>query len=349
MKPVELDGYRRTVNGVRGRTGPPTRSSRRAPCSIRSRAMRVDVRRAEYEDTGRFDEEVTSRSTCMRPSSTCTTTARARCRSAGPRPPPAASRRHGWRDHRETSRCRRERHRLQRSRTPNSWARKARRFAPTSRPRDLGQRSSAWATPRRRAVEGTRSPRTAARTARTGARPAARAREPHAPRSTSWRAAGRCRTSWNSPPACPARHHRAGLRRERTGKEFVVRLIHDQSPRAAAPFVSINCAALTETLLESGAVRPRAGAFTGAVRDKAGLFEVAGEGTIFLDEIGGGRPDGAGQAASRPAGARDPPRRRRAHHQGERPRGGGHQPRPSRRTSTPARSAKTSTSPWVPS
>jgi len=71
-----------------------------------------------------------------------------------------------------------------------------------------------------------------------------------------------------------------------TGKEFIVKMIHEHSSRSRGSLVSINCAALTETLLESELFGHVRGAFTGAVRDKPGLFEIASAGTLFLDEIG---------------------------------------------------------------
>ena len=71
-----------------------------------------------------------------------------------------------------------------------------------------------------------------------------------------------------------------------TGKELVARAIHENSLRAQAPFITINCGAFPETLLESELFGYRKGSFTGANENRQGLFQAAHDGTLFMDEIG---------------------------------------------------------------
>jgi two-component system response regulator HydG len=71
-----------------------------------------------------------------------------------------------------------------------------------------------------------------------------------------------------------------------SGKERIARLVHDESTRAAGPFIAVNCGAIAETLLEAELFGHARGAFTGATQDRPGLFEAAHNGTLLLDEVG---------------------------------------------------------------
>ena len=117
-------------------------------------------------------------------------------------------------------------------------------------------------------------------------------------RWSAWRATSRSR--WGSSPRAPRCGELVDLARRvakvdstvlitgesGSGKERIARLVHEESTRAAGPFIAVNCGAITETLLESELFGHARGAFTGATQDRPGLFEAANGGTLLLDEVG---------------------------------------------------------------
>jgi len=115
-----------------------------------------------------------------------------------------------------------------------------------------------------------------------------------------------------------------------TGKEVVARYVHNRSNRARAPFISVNCAAIPENLLESELFGHEKGAFTGAVARRIGKFEEATGGTLLLDEISEMDVPPAGQAAARHPGTRDRPRRRHTAGAGRHPHHRDLEPQPGR-------------------
>jgi DNA-binding NtrC family response regulator len=117
------------------------------------------------------------------------------------------------------------------------------------------------------------------------------------PRRTAARAAGNLREMIGTSPkmmhlralvdrVAPSDARVLILGENGTGKELVARMLHQQSRRAAAPFVEINCAAIPSELIESELFGHEKGAFTSAIKQRKGKFEQAAGGTLFLDEIG---------------------------------------------------------------
>ena len=110
-----------------------------------------------------------------------------------------------------------------------------------------------------------------------------------------------------------------------TGKELLARRLHHLSPRAASPYISVNCAAVPIDMWEAEFFGHRKGAFTGAASERDGLFVLADRGTLFLDEVAAAPLADPGQAPARPAGRRVQPPGRRTAHPGGRSGSGRHQ------------------------
>jgi hypothetical protein len=128
-----------------------------------------------------------------------------------------------------------------------------------------------------------------------------------------------------------------------TGKELIAREIHRRSPRAEGPFVTINCGAIPENLIESELFGHVKGAFTGAIASRPGKFQVADGGHALPRRDRGAPAQPPGEALARPPGARGLPRRRLEAGEGRHPHRGGDEPQPRGGDPKTTTSARTST------